>query len=90
MAYSVSNSEEVERAAATAREQTVDTTMRDGTVETHPIAAFRRGVSDTLVAALDELQAKVDEQAACIEQFERSYSQIMRQLDELEAEANHG
>ena len=136
MAYGVSNSEEVERAVATARKQTVDTTMRDGTVETYPIAAFRRGVSDTLVAALDELQAKIDEQQvennrlrrrcwswidearmwrqsehACDEQYtrlyadyeqqaayieqleeqlERSFSQMMRQLDEAEAESNHG
>lgn len=40
-----------------------------------------------IVAALDELQAKVDEQTAYIEQVEASYSQMMRSLDEVEAEA---
>ena len=61
MRYSVSNSEAVERAVATARQQTIDVTLRDGTVQTNQIAAFRRGISDTLADAVDELQAKVNE-----------------------------
>jgi len=74
MAYSVSNSEAVERAIGRLwhYEQSL------GSVVSH---------GHTLKSALDELQEKVDEQSAYIEQLERSYSQIMRQLDEVEAEA---
>ena len=64
MRYSVKNSEQVERAVATARQQTIDVTLRDGTVQTNQIAAFRRWISDTLADAVDELQAKVDEHHA--------------------------
>ena len=73
MKYSVSNSEAVERALGRLYHD-------------DPIPEIVWSDGRTVKSALDELQAKVDEQAAYIEQVEASYSQMMRSLDEVHAE----
>ena len=85
MTYSVSNSEAIGKAVKAIRE--VNLICEQQPAPWLPGTVHRVAKNGVLLAdAVDELQAKVDEQAAYIEQVEASYSQMMRSLDEVHAE----